>query len=194
MRRSAASSTPPDGAYGSPRITTELKAVNAARILTPSRPRRSGVSFHAASTKATAAVEFLYGSLAATLIGSGTAQAGDGRTAQRSTRRLPGDPPDRRPRPPGRRPCHRAPIRRLSTSTALIGPSQRTRLATDLRKRHQPAQAEPGRQSQARALNPPVRGSSPWRRTTNTAFDLAFYFAEDPLGSLSRSSGHLRGH
>ena len=37
----------------------------------------------------------------------------------------------------------------------------------DLRERHALAQAEPERYDRVRALNPRVRGSSPWRRTHN---------------------------
>ena len=49
---------------------------------------------------------------------------------------------------------------------AGTGPHPTTqRLVADLRKRHERTQAEPRRYDRVRALNPRVRGSSPWRRT-----------------------------
>jgi hypothetical protein len=82
--------------------------------------------------------------------------------------------------PPGRSIEHRLPITVLhQCSVAMDGggigrhPKAR-RLVADLRKRHELAQAEPGRYDRVRALNPRVRGSSPWRRTNNRSLTCAY--------------------
>jgi hypothetical protein len=54
------------------------------------------------------------------------------------------------------------------------------RLVAGLPKRHKLTRAEPGRHDRVRALNPRVRGSSPWRRTPDVGSDLGFRVIQDP--------------
>ena len=73
--------------------------------------------------------------------------------------------------PPGPSMEHRLPVAVLHQCSVAVDRgstgrhSTARRLVADLRKRHELAQAEPGRYDRVRALNPRVRGSSPWRRT-----------------------------
>jgi hypothetical protein len=74
--------------------------------------------------------------------------------------------------PPLRPPIeHRPPdavLDRCSVAAQVTDTSWHTtalRSDADLRKRHQPARPGPRRHDRVRALNPRVRGSSPWRRT-----------------------------
>jgi hypothetical protein len=56
----------------------------------------------------------------------------------------------------------------LGVATQVTETSRHTttvRSAAGVRKRHQPARTGPRRHGRVRALNPRVRGSSPWRRT-----------------------------